>query len=209
MNVAPAASGRKRKYASASERLEAAKRHIAETCIPGGSDEAYERQRAQLCRSLRAVRMLSRRQAVEAHMRGFAEHARERTWPSADLYIADLLHEWYRALETHCTLYERAQDASQCTELCAGADSSIVLLCRQENVYGCTEHSSVHVCDRRTCEARITTPSHSVVCLFSGSVVGTLLGGYDSVNRQFERSGAHGGTCTARTRTRRTRRTRI
>ena len=187
------AQTRKRKYANAQERFVAALKFTEFPKMPDPESTTYTLMASQVWKSVGIARMLHRRLAVEEHMKRFQEHARNRWWPCEDAYIADLLREWYCALERHCTLYERAQDERNCTEMCGGADSSIVQLCAKVRAYGCTEHSSVHICDRRTCSAKITTHSHNVVCLFSGDVVGIALGGYDSLNREFERSGSHGG----------------
>lgn len=183
----------KRKFATAQDRFAAALKFIECPNIPRVGTQAYERTCSQVWRTFGVARMLSRRFAVEEHMRAFKQHARQRFWPSQDAYIADLLREWYAALERHCTLFERVEDESKCNEDCAARHSCIMQLCDRVRAYGCTEHSSVHICDRRTCSARMVTASHNTVCIFSGEVVGTVLGGYDSLNRQFERSGAHGG----------------
>jgi len=133
------------------------------------------------------ARLIDERVRVELGLRHFVSSGE--TWPSRELFVDALLSHWYMLLEQECALYERPSDESQCNDACLGTYYTIVTLCADVNLYGCTRHGSVHYCDRRSCRARIKTTTWHYACMFSGAEVGRGFAAVASLSAEY-RSGS-------------------
>ena len=120
---------------------------------------------------------LARRCAIERRLNEFRNFASQYEY-TVQSYTDQLLGVWRRLAEEIGGNYDwpALDDERHCDEQCM-VNNWLLTLDADLQLYGCTEHATVHRCRNRErmCALRVTTSHTTVVCMFSGEEIDRLL----------------------------------